>query len=65
MDLRGTVGRIYKEEYYTELHTKYYSSAFQGGAIFDPSGMICRIYVELNMSLMHAKYRSFRACGFR
>ena len=23
MDPRGTVGRIYKEEYYTLLHTKY------------------------------------------
>ena len=25
MDPRGTVGRIYKEEYYTLLHTKYES----------------------------------------
>ena len=26
MDLRGTVGRIYKEDHYTLLHTKYESS---------------------------------------
>ena len=26
MDPRATVGRIYKEEYYTLLHTKYESS---------------------------------------
>ena len=26
IDPRGTVGRIYKEEYYTLLHTKYESS---------------------------------------
>ena len=26
MDPRGTVGRIYKEEHYTLLHTKYESS---------------------------------------
>ena len=26
MDTRGTVGRIYKEDHYTLLHTKYESS---------------------------------------
>ena len=26
MDPRGTVGRIYKEDHYTLLHTKYESS---------------------------------------
>ena len=26
MDTRGTVGRIYKEDHYTLLHTKYKSS---------------------------------------
>ena len=30
MDPRGTVGRIYKEEYYTLLHTKYESSGLYG-----------------------------------
>ena len=61
MDPRGTVGRIYKEDHYTLLHTKYESSGpcgFRekiffmgdndpwGGAIFDPRGMIGRIYIE-------------------
>ena len=66
MDPRGTVGRIYKEDHYTLLHTKYESfgpCAFgeedflcfpivmgandpRGGTIFDPRGMIGRIYTE-------------------
>ena len=87
MDPRGTVGRIYKEEHYTLLQTKYESSGPcgfgeedfllltkyessgpcgfreldflffshcksmgandpRGGAIFDPRGMIGRIYIE-------------------
>ena len=69
MDPRGTVGRIYKEDHYTLLHTKYESSGScgfgeedffyvfshcksmgandpRGGAIFDPRGMIGRIYIE-------------------
>ena len=56
IDPRGTVGRIYKEDHYTLLHTKYESSdpcGFgeedflsmgandpQGGAIFDSRGMV-------------------------
>ena len=65
---RGTVGRIYKEDNYTLLLTKYESSGPcgfgeedflcfshcksmgandpRGGAIFDPRGMIGRIYIE-------------------
>ena len=66
MDPRGMVGRIYKEDHYTLLHTKYESSGPcgfgeedffyvfksmgandpRGGAIFDPRGMIGRIYIE-------------------
>ena len=70
MDPRGTVGRIYKEDYYTLLLTKHESSGPcgfgeedfcclshcksmgatcndpRGGAIFDPRGMIGRIYIE-------------------
>ena len=68
MDPRGTVGRIYKEDHYTLLLTKYESSGPcgfgeedflcfshcksmgandpRGGAIFDPRGMIGRIYIE-------------------
>ena len=30
MDPRGTVGRIYKEDHYTLLHTKYESSGLCG-----------------------------------
>ena len=30
MDPRGTVGRIYKEDHYTLLHTKYESSGSCG-----------------------------------
>ena len=30
MDPRGTVGRIYKEDHYTLLHTKYESSGTCG-----------------------------------
>ena len=30
MDPRGTVGRIYKEDHYTLLHTKYESSRHCG-----------------------------------
>ena len=68
MDPRGTVGRIYKEDHYTLLLTKYESSGPcgfgeedflcfshcksmgandpRGGDIFDPRGMIGRIYIE-------------------
>ena len=71
MDPRGTVGRIYKEDHYTLLLTKYESSGPcgfreedfffflcfshcksmgaidpRGGAIFDPRGMIVRVYIE-------------------
>ena len=68
MDPRDTVGRIYKGDHYTLLHTKYESSGPcgfgedfflcfshcksmgandpRGRAIFDPRGMISRIYTE-------------------
>ena len=87
MDHRGTVGRIYKEEHYTLLHTKYESFGpcgfgeedflcFShcksmgandpwGGAIFDPKGMIGRIYKEDHYTLLHTKYESSGPCGFR
>ena len=67
MNPRGRVGRIYKEDHYSLLLTKYESSGPygfreedfflcfshsksmgandpRGGAIFDPRGMIGRIY---------------------
>ena len=34
-----------------------------GGAIFDPRGMIGRIYIEDHYTLLHAKYESFGPCG--
>ena len=34
----------------------------RGGAIFDPRGMICRIYVKLHITMLHTKYRSFGFC---
>ena len=37
----------------------------QGGAIFEPRGMILGIYVKLHIKMMHAKYRSFGSCGVR
>ena len=81
MDPRGTVGRIYKEDHYTLLHTKYVSfgpcgfgeedfflcfchcksmedNDPQGGAIFDPRGMVGRIYKEDHYILLHTKYES-------
>ena len=36
----------------------------QGGVIFDPKGMIGRIYVELHMTLLHIKYISFVSWDF-
>ena len=87
MDPRGMVGRIYKEDHYTLLHTKYESSGPcgfgeedfflcfphcksmgandpQGWAIFDPRGMVGRIYKEDHYMLLHTKYESSGVCGF-
>ena len=36
----------------------------RGGAIFDPRGMIGRIYIEDHYTLLHTKYESFGPCGF-
>ena len=36
----------------------------RGGAIFDPRGMIGRIYIEDHYTLLHTKYESFGLCGF-
>ena len=37
----------------------------RGVANLDPRGMIGRIYVEYDLTLLHTKYTSFRHCGFR
>ena len=36
----------------------------RGRAIFDPRGMIGRIYIEDHYTLLHTKYESFGPCGF-
>ena len=36
----------------------------RGGDIFDPRGMIGRIYKEDHYTLLHTKYESFGSCGF-
>ena len=37
----------------------------RGGAISDPRGMLGRIYVNLHITMLHTKYRSFGCCGFK
>ena len=80
MDPRGTVSRIYKEDYYILLHTKYESSgpsgfgeknilcfshdAPQGGVHMDPRGTVGRIYKEDHNTLLHTIYESAGHCGF-
>ena len=87
MNPRGIIGRIYKEDHYTLLHTKYESSGPcgfgeefffyvfpivslwemsndpRGGYIFDPRGMVGRIYKEDHYTLLHIKYESSWPCG--
>ena len=36
----------------------------RGGAIFDPRGMVDRIYKEDHFALLHTKYKSSGPCGF-
>ena len=80
MNPRGTVGRIYKEEHYILLQTKYESSGPcgfvekiffyflpmtpQGGACMNPRGTIGRIYEEDHYTLLLTKYESSGPCGF-
>ena len=79
-DPRGTVGRIYKEDHYTLLHTKYESfgpcgfgeedffvfpMTPLGGARMDPRGTVGRMYKEDHYTLLHTKYESSGPCGFR
>ena len=80
MDPRGTVGRIYKEDHYTLLHTKYESFGScgfgeedflkffpmtpPGGARMDPRGTVGRIYKDDHYTLLLTKYESSGPCGF-
>ena len=36
----------------------------RGGTIFDPRGMVGRIYKEDHYTLLHTKYESSGPCGF-
>ena len=80
MDPRGTIGRIYEEDHYILLQTKYESfgpcgfgeedflcfshDTPRGGARMDPRGMVGRIYKEDQHTLLHTKYESSGPCGF-
>ena len=70
MDHRGTVGRIYKEDHYILLQTKYESSGPcgfgedffyvlpmtpPGVACMDPRGTVGRIYKEDHYTVLHTK----------
>ena len=79
-DPRGMIGRIYKKDYYTLLHTKYEGSGPcgfgeedflcfapsrpRGGACMDPRGTVGRIYKEDHYTLLHTKYERSGTCGF-
>ena len=79
MDLRGTVGRIYKEDHYTLLHTKYESSGPCGlekksficfthdpraGPVWTPGARLAGFIKRTTYTLLHTKYESFGLCGF-
>ena len=79
MDPRGTVGRIYsriyKEDHYTLLLTKYESFGscgfgkedflcFSHDARMDHRDTVGRIYKEDHYTLLHTKYESSGPCGF-
>ena len=73
-DPRGMIGRIYKEDHYTVLHTKYESFGPCGfgeedffyvflmtpgaGHVWTPWGIVGRIYKEDHYTLLHTKYES-------
>ena len=80
MDHRGTVGRIYKDEHYILLQTKFESSGPcgfgevdffmfyplrpRGVARMDPRGTVGRIYKEDHYTLLLTKYESSGPFGF-
>ena len=80
MDPRGTVGSIYKGEYYTLVHTTSESSGQNGfgeedffmffpgrplgGARMDPRGTVKWIYKEDHYTYLKTKYESFGPSGF-
>ena len=74
------IGRIYIEDHYTLLHTKYESFGLcgfgeegffyvfpndpRGGARMDPRDTVGRIYKEDHYTLLHTKYESSWPYGF-
>ena len=71
-DPRGMVGRIYKEDHYTLLHTKYESSGpcgfgeedffcFSHDACMDPRGMVGRILLVKKIFLCFSHCKSMGA----
>ena len=69
-DPRVMIGRIYKKDHYTLLHTKYEGSGpcgfgekdfFMFCPITPPAG---RIYKEDHYILLHTKYERSGTCGF-
>ena len=79
-DPRGMIGRVYIEDHYTLLHTKYerfgpcgfgvedffyvFPNDPRGGACMDPRGTVGRIYKEDHYTLLHIKYESSGPYGF-
>ena len=61
------LGLVVSEKIFLSFsHSKYMGANDpRGGAIFDPSGMIGRIYIEDHLTLLHTKYESSGPCGFR
>ena len=77
---RVMIGRIYKKDHYTLLHTKYEGSGPcgfgeedflcfapsrpRGRACMDPRGTVGRIYKEDHYTMLHTKYERPVTCGF-
>ena len=67
MDPKGKVGRIYKEEHYTLIQTKYESFGFCGFGEEDLLKffpMTPKPPPPPHYTLLHTKYESFGFCGF-
>ena len=79
-DPRGMIGRIYKKDHYTLLHTKYEGSVPcgfgeedflmfcpitpPGRGLYGPQGHGWRIYKEDHYTLLHTKHERSGTCGF-
>ena len=53
MDARGTVGRIYKEDHYTLLHTKYERYESSGPCGFgDFFYVLCKLSIAMETTML-------------